>query len=129
MDIPFPRANPPTIHNTKLKNIIFGAMLTTWQTHFLHVNDISNTTVLQLQHFMSREPEFAEANQNNSFHFNSNRRCAQNPCDTHPSRNNYSGSRRTWNNNLENPYRLHNGSDPWLVCRQNPHSQNYTRLP
>jgi hypothetical protein len=104
------------------------------------------------QHFISQEWEFAEANQNNSFNFNFNlnRWRTQNPRDTRPSwnpafnshtgrgggRNNYSGSRRTWNtanmcnvhpktNNWENPCRLHNGP----ACHQNPHSQNYTGPP
>jgi hypothetical protein len=43
-----------------LKNIIFHAMPLAWQTNFLQVNDISTTTVLQLQQFMAQEQEFAE---------------------------------------------------------------------
>jgi hypothetical protein len=52
-NIPFPGPNPPTVDSTKLKNIIFCAMLVPWQTNFLGVNDISTTTVLQLQQFMA----------------------------------------------------------------------------
>jgi hypothetical protein len=63
-DIPFPGADPPIISATKLKNIIFRAMPTAWQTNFLCVNIILTTTVLQLQQLMSQKQEFA-APQNN----------------------------------------------------------------
>jgi hypothetical protein len=58
--IPFPGPDPPTVTPTKLKNIIFQAMPVAWQTNFLQVNDISTTTVLQLEQFMNQEWEFAE---------------------------------------------------------------------
>jgi hypothetical protein len=54
-DIPFPGPNPPTVDPTKLKKIIFCAMPAAWQMHFLRVNNISTTMVLQLQQFMSQE--------------------------------------------------------------------------
>jgi hypothetical protein len=63
-NIPFPGADPPIISATKLKNIIFRAMPTAWQTNFLCVNIILTTTVLQLQQLMSQKQEFA-APQNN----------------------------------------------------------------
>jgi hypothetical protein len=34
-DMPFPGPDPPTVSQTKLKNIIFQAMPVTWQTNFL----------------------------------------------------------------------------------------------
>jgi hypothetical protein len=60
-DIPFPGPDPPVVHQTKLKNIIFCAMPSTWQTNFLRVNgNVSTSTVLTLQQFMSPEREFVE---------------------------------------------------------------------
>jgi hypothetical protein len=41
------------VTTTKLKNIIFLAIPVAWQTNFLWVSDISATTMLQLQQFMS----------------------------------------------------------------------------
>ncbi len=63
-DIPFPGADPPVVINTKLKNIIFRAMPPAWQTNFLLVNNIANTTLMQLQQFTSQEREFAEPQNN-----------------------------------------------------------------
>jgi hypothetical protein len=64
-DIPFPGPDPPQVQQTKLKNIIFRAMPITWQTNFLRANgDVSTSSVLQLQQFMSQEREFAEQAQN-----------------------------------------------------------------
>jgi hypothetical protein len=40
-DIPFPGADPPTISQTKMKNIIFWAMPVAWQTNFLRVHKVS----------------------------------------------------------------------------------------
>jgi hypothetical protein len=54
-DIPFPGPNPPLVDATKLKNIIFCAMPPAWQTNFLCVNNVSTTSVLQLQQFMAQE--------------------------------------------------------------------------
>jgi hypothetical protein len=34
-NIPFPGVDPPIVLQTKLKNILFKAMPSTWQTHFL----------------------------------------------------------------------------------------------
>jgi hypothetical protein len=53
-DIPFPGPDPPSVNQTKLKNIIFRAMPVTWQATFLCFNNISTSTVLQLQQFMSQ---------------------------------------------------------------------------
>jgi hypothetical protein len=58
-NIPFLGVDPPTISQTKLKNIIFKAMPSTWQTNFLQVKDVSILSVLTLQQFMSQEREFA----------------------------------------------------------------------
>jgi hypothetical protein len=64
-DIPFPAGqDPPTVNQTKIKNIIFRAMAVAWQTDFLCVNDVSMSTILQLQQFMSQEQEFTEQSQN-----------------------------------------------------------------
>jgi hypothetical protein len=54
-DMPFPGPDPPMVNQTKLKNILFHAMPVAWQTNFLLVNDMSMSTVLQLQQFMSQE--------------------------------------------------------------------------
>jgi hypothetical protein len=62
--MPFPGPDPPTISQTKLKKIIFWAMSITWQTNFLQVNDVSTSSVLMLQQFMSQECEFADQAQN-----------------------------------------------------------------
>jgi hypothetical protein len=60
-DIPFPGPSSGLVQQTKLKHIIFHAMPITWQTNFLRANgDISTSSVLQLQQFMSQEREFAE---------------------------------------------------------------------
>jgi hypothetical protein len=59
-DTPFPGPDPPTISQTKLKNIIFHAMPATCQTNFLLVHNVSTLSLLQLQQFMSQEREFAE---------------------------------------------------------------------
>jgi hypothetical protein len=59
-DIPFPGVNPPTVDDTKLKNIIFCAMPPAWQTNFLRGNHVLTTSVLELQQFMAQEREFAE---------------------------------------------------------------------
>jgi hypothetical protein len=45
-DIPFPGPDPPTVSQTKLKNIIFCAMPVNWQTNFLQVHDMSMLSVL-----------------------------------------------------------------------------------
>jgi hypothetical protein len=45
-DIPFPGPDPPSINTTKFKNIIFSS---------IGVNDISTTSVLQIQQFMHQE--------------------------------------------------------------------------
>jgi hypothetical protein len=67
-DIPFPWQDPPTVTQTKIKNIIFRAMPGAWQTNFLHVNAVSTSTILQLQQFMSQEREFTEQSQNSNGH-------------------------------------------------------------
>jgi hypothetical protein len=52
-------------HSTNKTHIIFRAMPITWQTNFLRSNgDVSNSSVLQLQQFMSQERESAEQAQN-----------------------------------------------------------------
>ncbi len=51
------------VNQTKLKNIIFRAMPTAWQTNFLCVNDVAMASVLQIQKCMSQEREFAEQSQ------------------------------------------------------------------
>jgi hypothetical protein len=65
-DIPFPGPNPPTVDDTKLKNIIFRAMPPAWQTNFLRVNHVSTTLIRarELQQIMAQEREFAEPMQN-----------------------------------------------------------------
>jgi hypothetical protein len=45
---PFPGPDPPTVSQTKLKNIIFCVMPATWQTNFLRVHDVSTSSLLQL---------------------------------------------------------------------------------
>ena len=77
-------------------------MPTMWQTNFVHVNDISPTTLLQLQHFMSQEREFAEEPALN-FRSNHHDRCAQNARDsrfygnlTYNNRAGCSGGRNTY---------------------------------
>jgi hypothetical protein len=62
-NIPFPGQDPPTVNQTKLKNIIFRAMPTAWQTNFLRVNNVATALVLQIQKFMSQEHEFKEQSQ------------------------------------------------------------------
>ncbi len=140
-DIPFPGLDPPMVNQTKLKNIIFCAMPIALQTNFFRVNDVSTSTVLQLQQFMSQEREFAEPQNNRG---NPNQRRHDNIWDTGNNcragrgRNNYSGYRRPWNNNnsdtrnvrpkmnpRDNPCRLHIGTHPWSQCRQNPRSQKF----
>jgi hypothetical protein len=64
INIPFLGLDPPTVSQTKLKNIIFKAMPVTWKTYFLCVNDASTLSVLTLQQFMSQEREFADQAQN-----------------------------------------------------------------
>jgi hypothetical protein len=75
-NIPFPGPDPPTVSQTKLKNIIFCAMPVTWQTNFLQVHNVSTLSVLQFQQFMSQERKFAKP-QNGNF----NNRRAENPRD------------------------------------------------
>ncbi len=105
-DIPFTGQNPPTINQTKLKIIIFRAMPSTWQTHFLRVHDVATITVLQLQQFMSQEREFAEpqndrGNSGPRRHSNRDSRPIQNSGNNHRTgrgggRNNYApGGRNT----------------------------------
>jgi hypothetical protein len=54
-NMPFPGPYPLAVNQTNSKNIIFCAMLSTWQMNFLHVNDVSTSFMLNLQHFMSQE--------------------------------------------------------------------------
>jgi hypothetical protein len=56
----------PSVNQTKIKNIIFCVMPGAWQTNFAHVNDMSTSTILQLQQFMSQEREFSEQSQNSN---------------------------------------------------------------
>jgi hypothetical protein len=104
-DIPFPAPDPPMVNQTKLKDIIFRAMLGAWQTNFLWVSDVSTSTILQLQQFMSQEREFAEPQNNRG---NSNQRRHDNIRDTG---NNQRAGRKThqWNPN-HSKYPSHNGS-------------------
>jgi hypothetical protein len=106
-DIPFPGPDPPMLNQTKLEKIIIRAMPEAWQTNSLCVNELSTSTVLQLQQFMSQEQEFAEPPQNtrgrsNQQHNDNVRDTGSNQCTGRGGgRNNYSGWRRPWNNNAD----------------------------
>jgi hypothetical protein len=115
-DIPFPGPDPPVVQQTKLKNIIFRAMSTTWQTNFLRANgDVSTSSVLQLQQFMSQEREFAEGSNPRTFSSTDrtgprdNRAYNNSGQNRHAGRgggrNNYAISKRPWHNN--------NNSNSW----------------
>ncbi len=61
-DLPFAGAQPPTLYNTQIKNIVYKAMPSTWQQHFIRSNrGISSVTLLELQNFMSNERTFADS--------------------------------------------------------------------
>ena len=142
-DIPFPGPEPPLINQTKLKSIIFKAMPDTWQTNFLRSNgDMSTSSVLTLQQFMSQEQEIADRAQNTqntrgNFNNRNNKRerSGRGFSRGNGGRNNYQGRRHTWNNDSRNvrprvaatdsPCRTHNGSHMWSQCRTNPNSTNY----
>jgi hypothetical protein len=66
-DLPFAGAQPPVINNTQIKNIVFKAMPTAWQQHFIRSNrGISAVTLLELQNFMSNERAFSDSSSMNS---------------------------------------------------------------
>jgi hypothetical protein len=144
--MPFPGPDPPTVPQTKLKNIIFRAMPSIWQTNFLRVNNVSTSSVLTLQQFMSQECEFAEQAQSQNSrgsglsgsgkrreresHYPSNRGNTggrggrDNMSGQHHNNNNYQNVRpRT--GYQDTPCRTHNGTHMWSQCRENSCSQNY----
>jgi hypothetical protein len=122
-NIPFPGQDPPTVNQTKLKNIIFRAMPTAWQTNFLRVNNVATALVLQIQKFMSQEHEFKEQSQiwytdarnsrrpgKQTAHHFSGRFGGSNGRNKGQNNNeNSSGTCRPWNSNnsnYENKYRI-----------------------
>jgi hypothetical protein len=55
-NLPFTGAQPPVLNNTQIKNIVFKAMPSTWQQHFIRSNHgFLAVTLLELQNFMSNE--------------------------------------------------------------------------